>query len=287
MKKQLPIGVSDFKEVMEEDLYFVDKSLLIKEIIEDKSKIILLPRPRRFGKTLNMSMLKYFFEKTDEDNTELFKNLNIYKHKKYMEYHNKYPIIYITFKDLKDSSWENCYNKIKEIIIEEFLRHKYVLSGELLDDVEKDTYIKTINGEATKAQYELSFKSLTKYLTRYYNQKPIILIDEYDVPLQRGYVEGYYDKAVGFIRSFLCAVLKDNTYLHKGVLTGILKVAKESIFSGLNNLNTCTILDYEYSDHFGFSEEEVFKMIDYYGVETNKEEIKKWFNGYLFGENTV
>ena len=287
MKKKLPIGVSDFKKLIEGNLYFVDKSLFIKEIIEDGGEIILLPRPRRFGKTLNMSMLKYFFEKTDEDNTKLFKNLSIYKYKKYMEHHNKYPVIYITFKDLKDSSWENCYNKLKEIIIKEFLRHKYVLSGELLDDIEKNSYIKIMKGEANEAQYETSFKNLTEYISKYHNQKPIILIDEYDVPLQSGYVEGYYDKAVGFIRSFLCGVLKDNTYLHKGILTGILKVAKESIFSGLNNLNTCTILDYEYSNHFGFLEEEVFEMMDYYGVETNKEEIKKWYNGYLFGGITV
>ena len=287
MKKQLPIGVSDFKKLIEGNLYFVDKSLFIKEIIEDGSEIILLTRPRGFGKTLNMSMLKYFFEKTDEDNSKLFKNLSIYKYKKHMEHHSKYPLIYITFKELKSESWENCYNKLKEIIIKEFLRHKYLLVGEMLADIEKDNYIKIMKGEASKVQYEASFKKLTEYISRYHNKKPIILIDEYDVPLQSEYLEGDYDKAVRFIRSFLCSFLKDNTYLYKGVLTGILKVTEESIFSGLNNVNTYNILNYTYSSQFGFLEEEVFEMMDYYGVETNKEDIKKWYNGYLFGEDTV
>ena len=287
MKKHLPIGVSDFKEVKEENLYFADKSLLIKEIIEDKSKIILLPRPRRFGKTLNMSMLKYFFEKTDEDNTKLFKDLNIWKHKECVEHHKKYPMIFITFKDLKAECWEDCYSGLKRIIAEEYEKHYYLLESDIINEFRKKEFRKICEFEATKEAYQASFKNLTEYLTKYHGQKPIILIDDYDVPLQSGYVEGYYDKAVGFIRNFLCGVLKDNIYLHKGVLTGILKIAKVSIFSGLNNLNMCTILDYEYNNYFGFSEEEVFKMMNYYGVETNKEEIKKWYNGYLFGENTL
>ena len=287
MKKKIPIGVSDFKDIIEEDMYFVDKTLLIKELIEDGSRIVLLPRPRRFGKTLNMSMLKYFFEKTDEDKSGVFKHLNIWKHKECVEHYNKYPVIFITFKDLKAESWEDCYSGLKRIIANEYRRYNHLSKVDILDAFEKKEFKKICELEATKETYQVSFKNLTEYLAKYYGQKPIILIDEYDVPLQSGYVEGYYDEAVSFMRSFLGSALKDNIHLHKGVLTGILKVAKESIFSGLNNLNSCTILNYVYNDHFGFSEEEVFTMLDYYGIKENREDIKRWYNGYLFGENTV
>ncbi|SHH48924.1 AAA family ATPase [Tepidibacter thalassicus] len=284
--KKVPIGVSDFKELITENYYYVDKSLFVKEIIDDGAKVILLPRPRRFGKTLNMSMLKYFFEKNDEDNKCLFKNLKVNKYKDIMDMQGKYPVIYLTFKDVKDGNFQKCYEKMKEIISIEYYKHKYLLDNHL-KGIEETYFKKILSMEASQGQYETSLKNLSKFLSEYYNQKTIVLIDEYDTPIQSGYLSGYYKEIIEFMRNFLSGVLKDNEYLQKGVLTGILRVAKESIFSGLNNLEVCTILNNHYSDKFGFLEGEVEEILKYYNIEFEMDEVRKWYNGYMFGENVI
>lgn len=285
--KKISLGCSDFKEFITENYYFVDKSLFIKEIVEDSSKVILLPRPRRFGKSMNMSMLRYFFEKKEESNRELFKNLNIYKDREVMDMQGKYPVIYITFKDEKYSKWGFCEIGLKKIIRDEFAKHRYILKSDILDSFEKDEFVKILEEKADYVTYLRGLKILSNYLYRFYKQKVVILIDEYDVPIQSGYSNGYYDEIIEFIRNFLSAGLKDNEYLEKGILTGILRVAKESIFSGLNNISVCTILSSRYSDYFGFTEEEVGKISKYYGIEANLEEVKAWYNGYIFGDIVI
>lgn len=285
--KKIPIGVSDFKEIIDENYYFIDKSLFIKEVIEDGSKVILIPRPRRFGKTINMSVLKYFFEKTYEDNSFLFKELNIYKHKNTMEKQGKYPVIYLTFKDEKYLHWKDCKSGIKFVIGSEFKRHDYLLESSVMNDEEKRIYKDIMNLKAEDIYYHKSLLSLTMYLWKYYKENAVILIDEYDVPIQSGYTSGYYEDVISFMRNFLSGGLKDNIYLEKGILTGILRVAKESIFSGLNNLNVCSILKNKYSSYFGFLEDEVESVLKYYKVEFKLDEIKNWYNGYVFGENVI
>ncbi|MCT4620608.1 MAG: ATP-binding protein [Marinisporobacter sp.] len=285
--KKLPIGRSDFKEIINGNYYYVDKSLFIKEIIEDGSKVLLIPRPRRFGKTLNMSMLRCFYEKTEENHSCLFKNLKINQHKEIMDMQGKYPVIYITFKDIKYADWEGCFEALKYLIKEEYSRHKYLLQGNALEEYEKEEFIRVLKDEAKDVVYLQGLKILSKYLYRYHQQKVVILIDEYDVLIQTGYMKGYYDKIIDFMRIFLSGGLKDNHYLQKGVLIGILRVAKESIFSGLNNLEVCTILKNHYSERFGFLEEEIEEILKYYQIEFEIEKIKKWYNGYIFGRTTV
>ncbi|WP_206154957.1 AAA family ATPase [Clostridium muellerianum] len=287
MVKRISIGITDFKEIVNDNYYLVDKSLFIKEIIEDGSKVLLLPRPRRFGKTVNMSMLKYFFEKTDEDNSLLFKELNINKHKDIMERQGSYPVIYLTFKDEKYLNWKDCKSGMKFIIGSEFKRHKYLLESNILDDEEKEIYKDVMNLKAEDIYYYKSLLSLSIYLFKYYNKKAVIIIDEYDVPIQSGYTSGYYEDIISFMRNFLSGGLKDNVYLEKAILTGILRVARESIFSGLNNLNVYSILKNKYSSYFGFSEAEIEEVFKYYKVESKLDEVKSWYNGYVFGENII
>lgn len=283
--KKIPIGITDFKEIINNNYYLVDKSLFIKEIMEDGSKVLLLPRPRRFGKTINMSMLKYFFEKTDEDNSFLFEKLNIYEHKDIMGKQGIYPVIYITFKDLKDKNIDKCYEKIKEILSEQYDKFKFIL--DTLSEVDKMYYNDILLGKASEAQYETSLKNLSKFLSRYYGINVVILIDEYDVPIQSGYLNDYYEDIVEFMRNFLSGGVKDNEYLEKAVMTGILRVAKESIFSGLNNLSVYGILKNKYSSYFGFLEVEIEDIFKYYEVEFKLDEVKSWYNGYVFGENVI
>jgi hypothetical protein len=285
--KKISLGCSDFKRIIEENYYFVDKSLFIKEVVEDGSAVILLPRPRRFGKSMNMSMLKCFFEKTEESNKELFGNLNIYKDKEVMERQGQYPVIFITFKDVKDSSYEKTVEKIKDLIVEEYTKYIKIMDINIFEKPEKDYFERIINREASEGEYELSLKNLSKFLCRYYNKRVLVLIDEYDVPIQSGYLNNYYDEVIEFIRNLLSGALKDNSYLEKGILTGILRVAKESIFSGLNNISVCTILSSRYSEYFGFTEEEVEKILKYHGIEAKLEEVKAWYNGYIFGDRVI
>lgn len=287
MKRKLPIGVSDFNKLISEGYYFVDKSLFIKDIVQDGAEVILIPRPRRFGKTLNMSMLKCFFEKAEENTSKLFQGLFIYEHSDIMERQGKYPVIYISFKDEKYSSWENCEKGLTILISNIYRKFIYLLDGDILDESIKKKYIDILNEKADIVELSKSLAALSEYLYKYHKEKVVILIDEYDVPIQEGYMKEYYDKVIEFMRNFLSGALKDNVYLEKAVLTGILRVAKESIFSGLNNLEVCSILNKRYSQYFGFLEAEVEEILKYYNIEYTMDEIRKWYNGYTFGNNVI
>jgi len=287
--KKLPIGLSDFKELIQEKYYYIDKTNLISEVIDNSAKIVLLPRPRRFGKTLNLSMTKYFFD-GEEDNRELFDNLNISKNQDAMKHCGKYPIIYITFKDVKESSFERSIEKIDSLIRVQFGEYEDIIS-KIIDKVNKEdrsNYYKIINTKASYTLYANAFKLLSKLLTIAYNQKCIILIDEYDTPIQTGFLQGYYEEIKEFFKTFIGAVLKDNDiYVYKAVLTGILRISKESIFSDLNNIEVYTLLDSEFSDKFGFTTNEVKKLLSDYTLIEQFEEVDKWYDGYCIGGTTI
>ncbi|MCF7899332.1 ATP-binding protein [Candidatus Babeliales bacterium] len=285
--KKLPIGISDFKKVIENNYYFVDKSPFISEIINSNAEVLLLPRPRRFGKTINISMLKYFFEKTQISNKHLFKDLDIEKCQKCMDHQEKYPVIFLTFKDIKELAWKEAHNKIKNLISEEFNRHKYLLDGKILESHEKNIFKNIINRKAEQFDYENSLKKLTEYLTKFHNKKPILLIDEYDSPITAGFINNYYKDIISFMRGLLCGGLKDNVNLEKGIITGVLKIAKESIFSGVNNLKTYSVSEEKFSEYFGFLQKEVEELFKYYKLENKIDDAKKWYDGYNFGNNKI
>jgi len=285
--KRIPLGISDFKAIIEEDYLFVDKTLLIKEFWESNGQTILLPRPRRFGKTLNMSMIKYFFEKDSIDNRYLFKNLNIENHEEIMKFQGKYPVIYLSFKDEKHSTFEYLKTGLRSILSKLYLDHKYCLNKDNLDNVEKEYYNLIINKKADIIELSNALKKLSQYLEDYFEQKVIILIDEYDVPIQAAYLNNYYDEAIEFMRNLLSGAFKDNNSIKKGMITGILRVARESIFSGLNNLKVESILSNNFSDKFGFTEKEIEKLVHEYNIEEKLEIIKQWYNGYNFGNTTI
>jgi len=285
VEKIFPIGVSDFQEIITGNYYYIDKSLFIKDVIEDGAKVILLPRPRRFGKTLNISMLKYFYG--SKDSVSLFQKLKIKEYKHIMDKQGKYPVIYLTFKDEKHSTWENCKKGFTMLFSNLYLQYDYLLNSDALSDVEKKNFNSILHEEAELVEVAKSLLNLSSYLYKYHNQKVVILIDEYDVPIQEGYTKGYDNQIIEFMRNLLSGGLKDNIYLEKAVLTGILRVAKESIFSGLNNLRVSTLLNSRYSNYFGFLEEEFDDMLNYYGIKSQKSEIKKWYNGYVFGNNVI
>jgi hypothetical protein len=285
--KKIPIGISDFKTIIDENYYYIDKSLFVKEIIDDGSKVILLPRPRRFGKTLNMSLLRYFYEKTEEDNGKLFEKLNIANHADIMSKQGKYPVIYLTFKDIKYSIWEDCKRGIETLISNLYLEHEYLLEGNSLKERQKESFNNILNIKADTVELSMSLNQLCYYLHEYHKRKVIILIDEYDVPIQAGFMNDYYDKVIEFMRNFLSGGLKDNNYLEKAVLTGILRVSKESIFSGLNNLEVSSILKNSYSSCFGFIDSEVESLLAEYGIDSEMEEVRTWYDGYIFGNQVI
>lgn len=283
--KKISLGTSDFKEVINNNYYFVDKTLIIKEFLEDSGKIVLLPRPRRFGKTLNMSILKYFLEISDDDRRSLFNGLNIENEAEIMKKQGQYPLIYITFKDDKHGSFDNFIEIFKYKMSGIYLSFDFLLEG--LDDINKNYFNSIVNRTCTVSELELSLLNLSKYLNNHYNQKVMILIDEYDTPIHHSHFEDYYKPMIGFIRNFLSSALKDNINLEKAMITGILRVAKESIFSGLNNLEVYSILGNRYSDKFGFTEEETVELIKYYSQDGHVEKFREWYNGYIFGETTI
>ncbi len=284
--KKLDLGNSDFKSIIENNNYFVDKSLLIKEVIDCQSQVILLPRPRRFGKTLNLSMLKYYLDISQEDQENLFINLNIWQTENVIkEKYAKFPVIFISFKDAKDNSWQNCYNQIISEISDLYEKHNYLLAENLLSDNEKKYYNDVITKVANEVDFQRSLKKLSEYLQRFYNQRVVILIDEYDTPIQSGYKK-FYDKAISFMRNLLSGAFKDNKFLYKGVITGILRVSKESIFTGLNNVSVHTILDNDFSDKFGFTESETQQIMNDFEVPTDFQQIKNWYNGYKIGNTS-
>ena len=283
-KKKLPIGLSDFKEIIEYDYYYFDKTKFIENILEDRSKVKLFTRPRRFGKTLNISMLKYFFDvKNKDENKNLFEGLNISK----SEYFNKqgeFPVISISFKDYNEKKWESGFREVKGII--ERLYTKYKFLTEKMDEIEIEKF-NSVRRTLDLADWKNSLLNLSKYLYEYYGKKVIVLIDEYDQPIINSYINGYYNETIDFFKSFYGSVLKDNEYLEMSVITGILRVAKENIFSGLNNLEVHTILDSEFTEYFGIMENEVEAALKDFGLEYELEDVQKWYNGYLFGDTKV
>ncbi len=280
----LPIGTTDFKRICSE-YYYVDKTLLIKDMLDQKTNIILFTRPRRFGKTLNMDMLRTFFEKTDADTSVYFKDKAIWQQgEKYTCHQGKYPVIFFSLKDIKAKSWDTSLALLKRIIRAEFARHIELLDSKKISIIDAEAYKNIIKNEASDSDYMLSLSDLSKMLYDHHGIKPIIIIDEYDTPIQEGFINGYYNEAVEFIRNFFSTALKDNTNITMSVLTGILRVAKESIFSGLNNLCVDSVLDDKFSSYFGFTDSEVTSMTQYYGVPEKFTEIKAWYDGYKFGD---
>ncbi|MDO8685306.1 MAG: AAA family ATPase [Clostridiales bacterium] len=287
MKKRIPIGISEFKEIIEGEYYYIDKSLLIKEIIEDGSKVILLPRPRRFGKTLNMTMLRYFFDIEEAGTSALFQALKVWEHEEIRKLQGKFPVIYLTFKDVKFNSWELCLGSFKGIISYLYTRKDYLLAGDTLKDNERNIF-EDIEWRRTDASMlGDSIRNLCEYLYRFHGQKVVILIDEYDTPIYSAWTGGYYNELISFIRNLLGSGLKDNPYIEKAVLTGIMRIAKESIFSGLNNLKVSTLIREDYSDKFGFTEGETSALLEEMGIEHRMEEVRKWYNGYRFGSTII
>ena len=286
-KLPLPIGISDYRKASSE-YYYVDKTLLIRDFIDERPQVSLFTRPRRFGKTLNMDMLRVFFEKTDKDTSSYFRDKKIWAcGKEYQEYQGKYPVIYVTFKDVKCETWESTYDFIFKILRNEVERHSNLLDSNRISVYEKMYLTNVLEGIVNENDVALLFLNLSRMLHTHYDVAPIIIIDEYDTPIQQGYIRGYYDKVIDFMRALFSGGLKDNPHLSYGFLTGILRVAKESIFSGLNNLKINSILDHRYSEYFGFTPEEVREMSEYYGMQKKYEEICEWYDGYRFGKTEI
>ena len=278
------IGESDFKALRIRQNYYIDKTMYIKDIIDNESRVILVTRPRRFGKTLNMSMLKYYFDCRQKDNIELFKGLKILnQEEKYTSKLGAYPVIYITLKDVQDRSFENMLLNLKSTMINVYQEHRYLLESSKIYPEEKEKITDILFGRENEIILKNSIKSLSNYLYLYYERPVILLLDEYDVPIQNAYVEEYYKEAINFFKTFFGATFKDNPYLEKTVITGVSRVAKESIFSGANNFKVYTVLDDEFSDDFGITEEEMEKIYKDFDIQDKKEEIKNWYDGYKIG----
>ncbi len=310
MKKQkLPLGISNFKDVVTGNYRYVDKTLLIKDIIDKGDKILLIPRPRRFGKTLNISMIKYFYDCCPEavlpdtdgqypthkndlpknSYKKLFENLNINKTgQEYQDIMGKHPVIFLSFRSIKEPEWETCMSKIKYLIKNEYLKHDYLLHSPLLKSQEKDFFKLIVDLKGSISDYGNSLEKLLVFLSRYYNERAVILIDEYDAPIHAGFTYNYYEQIIQFIQGFLCGGLKDtDEYLEKGIVTGILRIAKESIFSGLNNPGVYTLTSNEFNDKFGFTEKEVEALLTDFNLIDRYDEVKQWYNGYMFGSQVI
>ena len=299
--RKLPIGKSDFKNIIEDKYCYVDKTLFIKEVIDKGDSILLIPRPRRFGKTLNLSMLKYFYDccpeygkkGTDSDPVnsykKLFDSLAISKTgPKYLDHMGKYPVIFLTFKTVKEVDWESCLDKIKKLIQREYLRHDYLLNSPGLKSPEKDYFNKIVELKGNQNDYENSLENLLIFLNRYYEERAVILIDEYDAPVHAGFNHDFYEEIIHFMRNFLCAGLKDtDQYLEKSVITGIMRIARESIFSGLNNPGVYTLLSEEFDDKFGFTEKEIEALLTDFQLLDMYDQVQKWYNGYRFGKTII
>jgi len=283
-KKAVPVGIEDFERIVREDYYYVDKTLLIEELLINRAPVTLFTRPRRFGKTLNMSMVKYFFDvKNKEENKKLFENLKIYS-SEYMSEQGKYPVIFISLKDLKADTWKECLKRLKLFIFDLYAEFEYI--REKMNEWDKRKFEKVLY-EQEDADYIMSLKFLADSLYKYYGEKAIILIDEYDAPIINAFDKGYYNEAINFFQTFYSSALKTNNSLKYGILTGITRIIKEGIFSGLNNLYVNTILSRDYSEYFGLLESEVVEMLDYFDMKYKIEEVREWYNGYIFGESEV
>ena len=285
--KSLPIGVSDFK-LATTGYYYVDKTLMIRDFLDKKPMVSLFTRPRRFGKTLNMDMLRVFFEKTNEDTSVYFKDKQIWQCGDYYTKHQgQYPVIFLTFKDVKSMSWEETFQKIRRLISLEFIRHNELETSSVLTAYEKEQYHLLAGDSGDEVDCQMGLQLLSLLLHKHYGRECIIIIDEYDTPIQQGHTCNFYPEIVNFMRNFFSGGLKDNPHLAFGFLTGILRVAKESIFSGMNNLKTYSILDDGYSSYFGFTEKEVKDMLRYYGKDDKYNELSEWYDGYRFGNTEI
>ncbi|WP_167511413.1 AAA family ATPase [Pseudobutyrivibrio xylanivorans] len=283
----LPIGVSNF-ELAISDYYYVDKTALIKDVIDYRPQVALFLRPRRFGKSLNLDMLKTFFEKNADSKADLFSGTNIWRQgSKYTNEQGKYPVIYFTFKDIKFSNWDETLINLKNTIQLEYRRHSNILESPNIQQIDKDFFSSVVDGTLNSALWVTTLSRLSEMLHLAEEESVFILIDEYDTPIQQGHTNGFYDEVVAFMRNLLSGGLKDNPHLHMAFLTGILRVAKESIFSGLNNLYVSSVLEKRYSEFFGFTESEVKKILNDYGCGNKLTEIKNWFDGYKFGDTEI
>lgn len=286
-KLPLPVGHSDYKRVSS-DFCYVDKTLLIKEILDNQPQVSLFTRPRRFGKTLNMDMLRVFFEKTEEDTARYFMDKKIWRYgEKYQKHQAKYPVIYLSFKDAKGKTWDATFDYLKFVFATEFNRHPELFDSDKCNAFEKRCFYRIASGEETQVELMQALQVLSTMLHKHHGTPTIIIIDEYDTPIQQGYMKGYYENAVAFMRILFSGAFKDNPHMIYGFLTGILRVAKESIFSGLNNVRVNTILEKRYSEYFGFTPEEVRQMAEYYEVPEKYEEICEWYDGYRFGDAEI
>lgn len=286
-RKALPIGISDYVRAQSE-YYYVDKTLLIKDFLDQKPLVSLFTRPRRFGKTLNMDMLRVFFEISDEDTSVYFRDKAIWKAgKEYQSHQGRYPVVFLTFKDVKFDTWGATLDKIRALLQDEYGRHQILLSSDKLAGYEKDFFSKILNGTANEVELASALERLSKMLRVQYGTAPVIIIDEYDTPIQEGHSKDFYEEIIGFMRNFFSGAFKDNRNLSYGFLTGILRIAQESIFSGLNNLVVNSVMDEAYDKYFGFTGEEIHKMLGYYGVLEKEAELKDWYDGYIFGKKEI
>lgn len=286
-KLPLPVGTTNYKKICE-DSYYVDKTLLIKEILDEKVNVALFTRPRRFGKTLNMDMLRTFFEKTAEDTGRYFQDKKIWQQgEKYTSHQGQYPVIFLSLKDIKARKWQYAFDALKYIISVEYMRHSELKRSSELEEADIELYNRIVKNQAGYMEYVFSLQALSRMLHQHHKQAPVIIIDEYDTPIQEGFVNGYYDDAVEFIRSFFSAALKDNPHARQIVMTGILRIAKESIFSGLNNIRVFSVLDKKFSEFFGFTTSEVQQMAAYYEQTDKLPELKAWYDGYKFGDTEI
>ncbi|MDR0949239.1 MAG: ATP-binding protein [Lachnospiraceae bacterium] len=285
--KPLPIGISDYKEAVS-NYYYVDKTLLIKDFLDTIPKVSLFTRPRRFGKTLNMDMLRVFFEKTKEDTSNYFQDKKIWNcGEKYRSHQGKYPVIFLTFKDVKFHTWNETLDKMRSVLANEFVRHETILSNSSLNEFDQKYYQKITNKTATEVELTDALSWLSRLLHECYQKAPIMIIDEYDTPIQQGYLSDYYEHIILFMRTLFSGGFKDNSHLSYGFMTGILRVAKESIFSGMNNLKINSIMENRYSSYFGFSKDDIRHILDDYHQSDKYDEICSWYDGYRFGEEDI
>lgn len=283
----LPVGISDYR-LASSEYYYIDKTMMIKDFIDERPMVSLFTRPRRFGKTLNMDMLRTFFEKTEEDTSVYFKDKKIWAcGQKYRDYQGKYPVIFITFKDIKFNTWEETFLAIKDILSKEAHRHFELQTSMLCDNYDKKYLDQLLSQDINEVELSGALLNLSRMLHKHHGIAPIIIIDEYDIPIQQGYMKGYYENIILFMRNLFSGGLKDNKHLSYGFMTGILRVAKESIFSGLNNLTINSVLDNKYSSYFGFTSEEIREMAEYFGAADKYDEICQWYDGYRFGKTEI
>ena len=283
-KKAIPVGIENFEDIIKDNYYYVDKSMLIEDILVNRAAVTLFTRPRRFGKTLNMSMIRYFFDiRNKDENRKLFEGLKIFG-SEYMREQGKYPVIFVSLKDLRADTWEMCLLEIKKLISKIYREFQYIT--EKMNEDDKEIY-DSIKNRKNDMDLNTSIELLSEYLFEYYGERVIILIDEYDAPIINAFDKGYYNEAINFFQVFYSSALKTNDSLKYGILTGITRIIKEGIFSGLNNLKVDTILNKKFSEYFGLLESEVIKMLDYFEMKYKIEEVKEWYNGYIFGDKRV